>query len=98
MKATNVPFAVVLLSGRPLVLTDSSGSSALDQANAFVAAWLPGSEGEGITDVLFGDYSPTGKLNFTWPSELSQIPIHEGDGQTPLFPLGFGLGYPDPPG
>jgi beta-glucosidase len=94
VKATNVPFVVVLFSGRPLVLTDSSGSSALDQANAFVAAWLPGSEGEGITDVLFGDYSPTGKLSFTWPSEISQIPIHEGDGQTPLFPLGFGLGYP----
>ena len=94
VKAANVPFVVVLFSGRPLVLTDSSGSSALDQSNAFVAAWLPGSEGAGITDVLFGDYGPTGKLSFTWPSEVSQIPIHEGDGQTPLFALGFGLGYP----
>ena len=94
VKAANVPFVVVLFSGRPLVLTDSSGNSALDQSNAFVAAWLPGSEGAGITDVLFGDYSPSGKLSFTWPSELSQIPIHQGDGQTPLLPLGFGLGYP----
>jgi beta-glucosidase len=94
VKEANVPFVVVLFSGRPLVLTDGSGNSALDQSNAFVAAWLPGSEGAGITDVLFGDQRPTGKLSFTWPSEIAQIPIHDGDGQTPLFPLGFGLGYP----
>jgi beta-glucosidase len=94
VKAANVPFVVVSFSGRPLVLTDSKGNSALDQSNAFVEAWLPGSVGAGITDVLFGDYSPTGKLSFTWPSELSQIPIHEGDGQTPLFPVGYGLSYP----
>jgi len=94
VKAANVPFVVVQFSGRPLILTDGSGNSALDQSNAFVAAWLPGSEGEGITDVLFGDYRPTGQLSFTWPARVSQIPIHDGDGQTPLFPLGFGLVYP----
>jgi beta-glucosidase len=44
--------------------------------------------------VLFGDYHPTGQLSFTWPASVSQIPIHDGDGQTPLFPLGFGLVYP----
>ncbi len=93
VKAANVPFVVVLFSGRPLILT-SGGTSALDQANAFVAAWLPGTEGDGIVDVLFGDYKPTGKLSFTWPASLSQIPIHDGDGQTPLFPFGFGLTYP----
>jgi len=89
-----VPFVVVLFSGRPLILTDSNGVSALDQANAFVAAWLPGSEGDGIADVLFGDYKPTGKLSFTWPATVAQIPINDGDGQTPLFPLGHGLTYP----
>jgi beta-glucosidase len=94
VKAANVRFVVVQFSGRPLILTDGSGNSALDQSNAFVAAWLPGSEGEGITDVLFGDYRPTGQLSFTWPASVSQIPIHNGDGQTPLFPLGFGLVYP----
>jgi beta-glucosidase len=94
VKAAGVPFAVVLFSGRPLILTDATGVSALDQANAFIAAWLPGTEGEGITDVLFGEYKPTGKLGFTWPATLAQIPIHDGDGQTPLFPYGFGLTYP----
>ena len=94
VRAASVPFAVVLFSGRPLILTDPNGASAIDQANAFIAAWLPGTEGEGITDVLFGDYKPTGKLSFTWPASLAQIPIHDGDGQVPLFPYGFGLSYP----
>ncbi|HEY4184831.1 MAG TPA: glycoside hydrolase family 3 N-terminal domain-containing protein [Polyangia bacterium] len=94
VKASGVPFVVVLFSGRPLLLTDSKGVSALDSANAFIAAWLPGSEGDGVADVLFGDYKPTGKLSFTWPASLAQLPIHDGDGQTPLFPLGYGLTYP----
>jgi len=94
VKAAGVPFVVVLYSGRPLILTDSKGASALDQANAFVAAWLPGSEGDGIADVLFGDYNPTGKLSFPWPATLAQIPLRDGDGQTPLFPFGYGLSYP----
>lgn len=94
VKSANVPFVVVLFSGRPLILTDSKGVSALDSADAFIAAWLPGTEGDGIADVLFGDYKPTGKLSFTWPATVAQIPIHEGDGQTPLFPFGHGLTYP----
>jgi beta-glucosidase len=94
VKAASVPFAVVLFSGRPLLLTDANGASAIDQANAFIAAWLPGTEGDGIADVLFGDYKPTGKLNFTWPASLAQIPIHDGDGQVPLFPYDYGLTYP----
>ncbi len=77
---------VILESGRPLII-----NSQLNQSGAFIAAWLPGTEGAGITDVLFGDYSFTGKLPVTWPSSVSQEPINNGDGQTPLFPFGFGL-------
>ena len=94
VKASGVPFVVVLFSGRPLVLTDAKGISALDQSNAFIAAWLPGSEGDGLTDVLFGDYNPTGKLGFPWPTSLAQLPLNDGDGKIPLFPFGYGLSYP----
>jgi beta-glucosidase len=59
-----------------------------------MAAWLPGTEGDGIVDVLFGDYKPTGKLSFLWPKSLSQLPLNVGDGQTPLFDFGYGLTYP----
>jgi beta-glucosidase len=62
MKASGVPFVVILFSGRPMILGDS-----LNKADAFIAAWLPGTEGDGIADVLFGDYKPTGKLSFSWP-------------------------------
>jgi hypothetical protein len=64
---------VVVVSGRPLILGD-----ALSQADAVVAAWLPGTEGQGVADVLFGDYKPTGKLSFTWPRTMAQIPINVG--------------------
>ncbi len=93
VKSAGVPFVVVLFSGRPLILTNG-GTSALDQSNAFIAAWLPGTEGDGIADVLFGDYKPTGKLSFEWPSSVSQLPLNVGDGQTPLFAYGYGLTYP----
>jgi beta-glucosidase len=77
---------IILMSGRPLII-----NSQLDQANAFVAAWLPGTEGAGITDVLFGDYGFVGKLPVTWPAAVTQEPINDGDGQTGLFPLGYGI-------
>lgn len=65
-------------------------------ADAFVAAWLPGTEGEGVADVLFGDYPFTGKLSFSWPSSMSQIPINIGDSNyNPLFAFGYGLGPVD---
>jgi beta-glucosidase len=52
----------------------------------------PGTEGQGIADVLFGDYKPTGKLSFSWPRTMSQIPINVGDqGYDPLFAFGYGL-------
>ena len=89
MKRAGIPVVVVLLSGRPMIINE-----ALNQADAFVAAWLPGTEGEGITDVLFGDYKPTGKLSFTWPRSMAQVPINVGDaGYDPFFKFGFGLTF-----
>jgi beta-glucosidase len=77
----------VLISGRPLLVNDQ-----LEQSDAFVAAWLPGSEGQGIAEVLFGDYAFKGKLGFSWPRDASQVPINVGDPDyDPLFEYGFGL-------
>ncbi|HZM74653.1 MAG TPA: glycoside hydrolase family 3 protein [Candidatus Limnocylindrales bacterium] len=78
----------ILVSGRPLIIND-----ALSMADAFVAAWLPGTEGAGMTDVLFGQHNFTGKLPVTWPSSVTQEPINDSDGKTPLFSLGYGLTY-----
>ena len=89
MKQAGIPVVVILISGRPLIIND-----VLDQADAFIAAWLPGTEGEGVADVLFGDYAPTGKLPYSWPRSNDQIPIHVGDEHyDPLFAYGFGLTY-----
>jgi len=79
---------VVLVSGRPLDIAPH-----LPSWNAALAAWLPGTEGQGVADVLFGDHAPTGKLPVTWMSGSAQQPVNDGDGKTPLFPLGFGLTY-----
>ena len=91
-KAAGMPVVVVLFSGRPLIL-----EPILNDVDALIAAWLPGTEGEGITDVLFGTHNPTGKLPVTWPRSMSQIPINAGPkGQKPqgaLFDYGFGLSY-----
>jgi len=89
IKKANIPYVVVLYSGRPLIIND-----VLENANAFVAAWLPGTEGKGITDVLFGDYNFKGKLPFSWPKNMEQLPINVGDDNyDPLFKFGFGLTY-----
>jgi beta-glucosidase len=88
VKKAGIPVVVVLLSGRPMIITD-----VLPEADAFVAAWLPGTEGQGVADVLFGDYKPTGKLAHTWPRSMAQIPINLGDGKDPLFAFGYGLTY-----
>ncbi|RKN44072.1 glycoside hydrolase family 3 protein [Streptomyces hoynatensis] len=88
LRASGVPVVVVLVSGRPL---DVAGP--LADWDALLAAWLPGTEGAGVADVLYGAYPPTGRLPVTWPASASQEPINEGDGQQPLFPLGYGLGY-----
>src|ERR1039457_6332963 len=86
-KAAGVPVITILLSGRPLVL-----GSALDASDAFLAAWLPGTEGEGVADVLFGDAKPTGSLPRTWPRDNSQLSAENFAGK-PLFPYGYGLTY-----
>ena len=73
-KATGGRVVTVLYSGRPLLL-----GAALDQSDAFVAAWLPGTEGLGITDVLFGDHAPGGKLPRLWPANNEQLATGQGD-------------------
>ncbi len=87
--ASGVPLVTILLSGRPMIVSDE-----LEASNAFVAAWLPGSEGQGVADVLFGEHAPTGKLSFSWPQSADQHPINVGDADyDPLFEFGFGLTY-----
>lgn len=88
---------VVLISGRPRVITDQ-----LSLADGWVAAWLPGTEGAGIADVLFGDDPFTGKLSFSWPRSNEQLPININNSadkigcDAPLFPFGYGLKYGEP--
>ncbi len=82
---------IVLLSGRPMII-----SPQLNQSDAFVAAWLPGTEGGGVADVLFGDKPFTGKLSFTWPRTMDQLPFNFAKLATsgcdaPLFSFGYGL-------
>jgi beta-glucosidase len=87
----NIRTVVVLVSGRPMILPDAL----LQNADAIIAAWLPGSEGAGVADVLFGDFKPTGKLPHSWPRSMAQIPINQGDATyDPLYPYGHGLTYP----
>jgi beta-glucosidase len=89
MKAARIPVVVVLLSGRPMII-----DKAIGKADAFVAAWLPGTEGDGVADVLFGDYKVSGKLSFSWPRSMAQVGVHRGDANyNPLFPYGYGLSY-----
>ncbi|MFB4314743.1 glycoside hydrolase family 3 protein [Actinomadura sp. 21ATH] len=88
LRASGVPVVVVLVSGRPLDV-----SAQLPQWNALVASWLPGTEGRGVADVLFGVRKPTGKLPVTWMKDVGQQPINKGDGKDPLFPFGYGLTY-----
>ena len=88
-KNAGIPYIIVLVSGRPMII-----DNVLEDCDAFVAAWLPGTEGQGIADVLFGDYNFTGKLSHSWPRSMNQIPINFGDtNYDPLFPYGFGLTY-----
>lgn len=86
--STGVPVIAVLISGRPLVINQE-----LDASSAFVAAWLPGSEGQGVADVLFGEEKFSGKLSFSWPKDGEKAAnVGEAD-YDPLFPRDFGLVY-----
>ncbi|CAN4108557.1 unnamed protein product [Withania somnifera] len=83
----SVKCVVIFISGRPVVIEPY-----LPSIDALVAAWLPGTEGQGITDLLFGDYGFTGKLPRTWFRTVDQLPRNVGDPHyDPLFPFGFGL-------
>jgi beta-glucosidase len=89
LAARGVPTVVVIFSGRPLVIEPHLG-----KAKAWVAAWLPGSAGEGVADVLYGDVAPTAKLSHSWPRRVEDLPLNVGDAKyDPLFPFKHGLGY-----
>ncbi len=97
LKADGIPVVAVLLSGRPLWVNRE-----INAADAFVAAWLPGSEGAGIADVLLRgsdgrvQYDFKGKLSFSWPRTATQYANNVGQKDyDPLFAFGFGLTYAD---
>ena len=89
-RAPNLPTVTILLSGRPLY-----ANRELNHSSAFIAAWLPGSEGAGIADVLFGDFDFTGKLTIPWPAHDRQTALCKGNDSEALFPFGYGLTYND---
>jgi beta-glucosidase len=88
MKADGMRVVVVLTSGRPMIIDDL-----LPYADAVVAAWLPGSEGDGVADVLFGSHKPKGKLSFSWPKGSTTDYRIGSAGYQKLFDVGYGLGY-----
>ena len=88
-KSAGKPVVAVIVSGRPVLITDQ-----LANADAWVAAWLPGTEGDGIAEVLFGDYNFTGRLSRAWPRTEDQATLHgDAAGLDPLFAYGHGLRY-----
>lgn len=90
LKAKGIPVVSVFITGRPLWVNPEINAS-----DAFVVAWLPGTEGAGIADVIIGgDYDFSGKLSFSWPANANQVVLNTGDqNYQPLFPYGFGLSY-----
>jgi len=88
-RASGKPVVAIIVSGRPVLITDQ-----LPNADAWIAAWLPGTEGGGIAEVLFGDYNFTGTLSHSWPETEDQVTVNKDDaGYAPLFPYGHGLTY-----
>src|SRR5690606_20636521 len=94
LKDTGKDVVVVLVAGRPLVMTET-----IESVPAFLMAYLPGTEGgSALADILLGDVSPSGKLASTWPERIGQLPTfynrQPGASYAPLFPFGYGLSYP----
>lgn len=93
LRAHSKKLVVIILSGRPLIITEQ-----FNLAEAWIAAWLPGTEGMGVADVVFGDVPFTGKLPYTWPRANKQLPINKYNSTNltgcaaPLFPYDYGLG------
>jgi beta-glucosidase len=83
-----IPVVTILVSGRPLIVNEE-----LEASDAFVAAWLPGSEGGGVSDVLFGKKEMKGKLSFTWQKHAEDHFLVGDEPYEPLFPFGYGLEY-----
>jgi len=90
LKAQGIPVVSVFISGRPMWV-----NAELNASDAFVAAWLPGSEGAAVADVLFGEQDFKGKLPFSWPASPQQIVNVGDDDYAPLLPYGFGLTFSD---
>ena len=89
VQALNIPYTVVLITGRPLIVTQE-----IEASDAFLVAWLPGTQGDGVSDVLFGDVSPTGKLSFSWPKSMANVPVNfDDEDYNPLYKIGYGLTY-----
>ena len=91
LKKAGIPVVTLVISGRPMIVKEI-----LAETDALLASFLPGTEGQGIADVLFGDYNPTGKLSFSWPRSMEQLPLNINmpeDEYDSLYPLGYGLNY-----
>ena len=88
MRAQCEKLILVLLTGRPVLVTDL-----VAQADAVVAAWQPGTEAAGLADLIFGDVPFSGTLSFSWPRSIEQVPLAalKAHAEPPLFPLGHGL-------
>lgn len=97
LRAQGIPVVSLFISGRPLWVNRE-----LNASDAFVAAWLPGTEGQGVADVIFKNvkgginYDMKGRLSFSWPKRPDQTPLNVGDKKyDPLFAYGYGLSYGD---
>jgi len=86
LKAHGLAVVVVLVCGRPLVIP----LEVMESIDALLSAWLPGTEGGGVADVLFGRCRASGKLSFSWPCDMQQMRLEERR-KNPRFPFGFGL-------
>lgn len=87
LKNMGVPVITILISGRPIII-----NSVLHNSDALFASWLPGTESDGIAEIIFGDFEPKGVLPISWPKSMEQIPLNYGDKDyDPLFAYGFGI-------